>query len=168
MINNAVKFSSDRVEYSTPWPLFNYFKDKYDINFDVCASTKNHKCKNYWTKEDDAFTKEWRDKVFWMNPPFSRDLKKWVEKAYNEHCQYSTTIVCLIPVRSNTVWFNKYLKNTKIYFINGEVNFNDEKRGLWLPILVAVFKLNLNPPHLPNDIDGRFDFVDYRSMRKAA
>ena len=74
-----------------------------------------------------------------MNPAFSRHLSKWVKKARDEVKLHSGTKVCLIPVRSNTKWWNDIIKDAEIRFIIGEVNFNDEECGLWLPMCILIF-----------------------------
>ena len=93
---------------------------------------------DYWTKEDNALVKDWIGNC-WMNPPFSRDLNKWVKKACNDAEKFGGTKVCLIPVRSNTKWWAEVCVKAEIRFINGEVNFNDEERGLWLPMCIIIF-----------------------------
>ncbi len=133
-----INFSSDKVEYSTPLSLFEPLNKEFRFNTDVCASDKNAKCYNYFTVKDNAFTKNWRGNC-WMNPPFSKELRKWVKKAHDDSCKYGGTIVCLIPVRSNTKWWGEIIENAEVRFIIGEVNFNDNERGLWLPMCILIF-----------------------------
>ena len=129
---------SKSVEYSTPLKIVEPLINEFDITTDVCASELNHKLPKYWNKEDNALTKEWVGNC-WMNPPFSRDLRHWVKKAHNEALKNGGTKVCLIPVRSNTKWWADIINDAEIRFINGEVNFNDEPRGLWLPMCIVIF-----------------------------
>ena len=65
------------------------------------------------------------------------------------------TKVCLIPVRSNTKWWAEVSPKSEIRFINGEVNFNNEKRGLWLPMCIIIFGEQAKI--------GTFSIIDYRS-----
>jgi phage N-6-adenine-methyltransferase len=130
--------SSNSVEYSTPLSIVSPLIKEFSLEWDVCASTLNHKLTNYWTKEDDALTKEWIGNC-WMNPPFDRNLNKWVKKAHSEAEKYGGSKVCLIPVRSNTKWWGSLCNDSEIRFIIGEVNFNDEPRGLWLPMCIVIF-----------------------------
>ena len=50
----------------------------------------NAKCKAYYTPEQDGLTKSW-DGVAWCNPPYGRQVGKWVRKAAhsNEAVPYS-------------------------------------------------------------------------------
>ena len=122
---------SKSIEYSTPLKIVEPLIKEFNITRDVCASFENHKLPDYWTKEDNALIKTWKGNC-WMNPPFSRDLNKWVRKAYAETygLDGSGTKVCLIPVRSNTKWWAEVSPKSEIRFINGEVNFNNEERGV--------------------------------------
>lgn len=131
-------FSSDKVEYETPLSLFEPLQNEFNLSVDVCASHLNHKCDTYYTLEDDALTKDWLGNC-WMNPPFSRNLGKWVKKLHSDALKFGGTKVALIPVRSNTKWWNEVIKDAEVRFIIGEVNFNNEPRGLWLPMCVLVF-----------------------------
>lgn len=152
-IGRGNNFRSETVEYSTPLALFEPLAREFHLRQDVCASPTNAKLPAYWTKDDDALSKAWMDDC-WMNPPFNRQLSKWVKKAHDESKKHGTTVVCLIPVRSNTKWWREVAVDAEIRFINGEVNFNDLDRGLWLPMCVLIFGSKAKV--------GRFGFIDYR------
>ena len=146
---------SKSIEYSTPLNLVNPLIKEFDLKVDVCASKKNFKLPIYWTKEDNALNKSWNDNC-WINPPYCRDLSKWIKKAYNEtyNKKKLTTKVCLLPVRSNTKWWSEIIQKAEIRFINGEVNFNNEKRGLWLPLCIIIFGKNAKL--------NQFSVINYR------
>jgi phage N-6-adenine-methyltransferase len=144
---------SNSVEYSTPLEIVEPLINEFSITKDVCASQNNHKLPDYWTKEDNALNKDWHGNC-WMNPPFSRDLSKWVRKAYAEAKVNGGTKVCLIPVRSNTKWWAEVCMDAEIRFINGEVNFNNEERGLWLPMCIVIFGEQAKA--------GKFSVINYR------
>lgn len=152
-INN---FKSEKIVYSTPIKLFNVINQEFNFNLDVCALPENAKCQNYFTPEIDGLKQNWTG-VCWMNPPFNKELKKWIIKARDESLKRGSIVCCLIPVRSNTVWWKDVCKNAEIRFIIGEVNFNDLERGLWLPMCLMIFGTNKK---------GQFSCIDYKQIRK--
>jgi site-specific DNA-methyltransferase (adenine-specific) len=133
-------FKSKSGEYETPNEIVEPLKKEFDLELDVCATRENTKCEFFFTKEDDAFSKEW-NKNFWMNPPFSKDLKKWVQRAYKQSLKHKVIGVLILPVRSNTNWWHKYIIDTKaeVRFLKGETKFVGHKRGLWLPFAIVIF-----------------------------
>ena len=150
-------FKSDSIEYSTPLKIVQPLIKEFNITKDVCASASNHKLPDYWTKEDNALAMNWVGNC-WINPPFSRDLNKWVKKACEDTQKFGGTKVILIPVRSNTKWWADVITKAEIRFINGEVNFNEEERGLWLPMCILIFGENAKI--------GSFSVLDYRQPKK--
>lgn len=138
--NNSFKSKSE--EYETPNEIFEPLQKEFNLELDVCATKENTKCKKFYTKEDDALIQDWnRFGNFWMNPPFGRGLKKWVQKAYEES-QKGVIGVSILPVRSNTLWWHRYIIDAKaeVRFLKGEIKFNDCKRGLWLPFAIVIWK----------------------------
>lgn len=156
-IGKVNNFNSDKIEYSTPLSLFKPLAEEFNLEIDVCASKENHKLNTYWTIEDDALKQNWIGNC-WMNPPFSRQLNKWVKKARQDSKKFGGTKVCLIPVRSNTMWWKEVIKDAEIRFIIGEVNFNNEERGLWLPMCILIFGEQARI--------GTFSIIDYKELRK--
>lgn len=132
-------FKSKSEEYETPLHIFKPLQEEFDLKLDVCATKENTKCKLFFTKEENALNYEWNQN-FWMNPPFGRNLKKWVQKAYEES-QKGVIGVLILPVRCNTNWWHKYIIDTKaeVRFLRGEIKFSNQKNGLWLPFAIIIF-----------------------------
>lgn len=149
-------FTSKKVEYSTPLSLFLPLKQEFNLQLDVCADETNFKCDTYFTVQDDALKKDWTGNC-WMNPPFTKDLNKWVRKARQDADKFGGTKVCLVPVRSNTKWWGEIIKDAEVRFIIGEVNFNDEPRGLWLPMCILIFGEQAKK--------GTFTTVEYKQKK---
>ena len=131
------QFLAKSIEYETPDEIFEPLNKEFGFTLDVCATAENAKCKKYFTKDDDALSKKWEG-VCWMNPPFGRVMQKFVKKAYEES-RNGATVVMLIPVRSNTNWWHKYVMQGEIRFIRGEVKFKGHKNGLWQPMCIVAF-----------------------------
>jgi phage N-6-adenine-methyltransferase len=133
------RFASNKQEYATPLNLFKVLDNEFRFTLDVCADSKNTKVKTFYSKEDDSLSKEWLG-TCWMNPPY-KDMKKWVIKAYNESIKNNAIIVCLIPARTNTVWWHDYCMKGEIRFIKGRPKFEGCIHGLPQPLAIVVFGL---------------------------
>ena len=116
-----VHYSSNTNEWSTPDYLFKELDREFKFTLDPCATKVNAKCKKYFTEADDGLTQNWEDHIVFMNPPYGRVIGKWVKKAYHESLNGST-VVCLIPARTDTTYWHKYVfPYAEIRFLIGRV-----------------------------------------------
>lgn len=136
---NRVFFSSDSYEWETPRELFEALDSFYHFDLDVCATEENAKCGSYYTKEEDGLSREWRG-VCWMNPPYGREIGKWVRKAYESAMKPGTTVVCLLPARTDTGWWHDYVcaGASGVSFLRGRLCFSGRGRAPF-PSALVVF-----------------------------
>ena len=80
MVSN-VMFSSSTDLWSTPQIFFDRYNLVHSFDLDVCATAENAKCASYFSIETDGLSQKWYGSV-WMNPPYGREISKWIEKAY--------------------------------------------------------------------------------------
>lgn len=125
----SVHFSSKSNEWYTPQYLFDELNEKYQFTLDPCASHENAKCDKYFTIEDDGLTKDWSKDIVFMNPPYGRNIKRWIKKAYEESVK-GATVVCLIPARTDTTYWHDYIFNNanNIKFLKGRIKFGGGKQ----------------------------------------
>ena len=114
MSDNNIHFSSKTDLWGTPQSFFNAQHAIHNFTLDVCATAENAKCKKYFTPEIDGLNKRWQG-VCWMNPPYGRDIKKWMKKAY-EASLHGAKVVCLVPARTDTAWWHDYAMQGNIQF----------------------------------------------------
>jgi len=131
-------FSSKTDEWETPQDLFNELDQEFEFNLDVCATKDNRKCKNFYAKEIDGLKQNWHG-VCWMNPPYGREIGKWVKKAYEESLKGST-VVCLLPSRTDTRWWHDYCMKGEIRFIKGRLKFSGNKYSAPFPSAIVIFR----------------------------
>lgn len=86
--------------WETPQYLFDELNKEFNFNLDVCATKENAKCKNYYTTTQNGLLQEWFGSV-WCNPPYGKEISKWIEKAYESSLR-GTTVVMLLPSRTDT------------------------------------------------------------------
>lgn len=136
---NRVIFSSEKDNWATPKYLFDDLDKEFHFTLDVCADEQNHKCDKYYTKEVNGLKKLWNGVVF-MNPPYGKDIGKWIKKAYDER-RNCDVIVMLLPVRTDTSWFHDYIyQKAEIRFIKGRIKFDGAKWGAPFPSMVAIYR----------------------------
>jgi site-specific DNA-methyltransferase (adenine-specific) len=139
MINKGL-MSSNTDEWATPQLFYEELNKKYNFNLDPCSTDNNHKCKKYFTKKDNGLLQSWSGYRVYCNPPYGREIGKWVEKAYNEN-KNGTFIVMLLPARTDTKWFHNFIyKQHKIEFIKGRLKFNDGKNSAPFPSMIVIMK----------------------------
>ena len=133
-----IHFSSKTDLWATPQSFFDKYNAMYNFTLDVCATNDNAKCSTYFTKEQNGLSKDWIG-ICWMNPPYGRDIKHWIKKAY-ESSLNGATVVCLLPARTDTSWWHDYCMKGTIEFIRGRLKFGDSKNSAPFPSAVVVFK----------------------------
>lgn len=133
-----VHFSSETDLWATPQDFFDKYNAIYNFDLDVCATDQNAKCKKYFTKDDDGLNQEWHGNC-WMNPPYGREIIKWMKKAYESNLT-GATVVCLVPARTDTKWWHEYAMKGQIEFIRGRLKFGNAKNSAPFPSAVVIFK----------------------------
>lgn len=133
-----VHYSSKSDDWATPQDLFDKYNEQYQFDVDVCATIENAKCPTYFTKEQDGLAQPWAG-TCWMNPPYGKGIGKWLEKAYNSS-QAGTTVVCLVPARTDTRWWHEYAMKGEITFLRGRLKFGGAKNSAPFPSAVVVFR----------------------------
>jgi phage N-6-adenine-methyltransferase len=114
-MNNDLMFSSKSAEWETPQDLFDILNLEFDFDIDLAASATNAKVQRFYTKEDDALTKDWHAvaKRGWLNPPYTRGLcAKFIAKAADERAKGFLTVM-LLPSRTDTKAFHSHIYDYK-------------------------------------------------------
>ncbi|MEN2381712.1 DNA N-6-adenine-methyltransferase [Staphylococcus warneri] len=136
-----VHYSSKSNEWATPQNLFDKLNDEFNFTLDPCATDENAKCSKYFTFEDDGLSKDWSNDVVFMNPPYGREIKKWIKKAYEESLN-GATVVCLIPARTDTTYWHDFIfkKTNDIRFLRGRLKFGNSKNSAPFPSAIVVYR----------------------------
>lgn len=139
MQGRDVCFSDKTDNWATPQWLFDELDREFHFTLDVCASEENAKCKNFFSKVQDGLQQEWTGTI-WCNPPYGRQITKWVEKA-SQTAENGHTAVMLIPARTDTAWFHDYCYGkAELRFVRGRVKFGGAKYNAPFPSLIVVFR----------------------------
>lgn len=94
----------------------------------------------HFTPEDDGLSLSWNGTVF-VNPPYGRELPKWVHKARTEAEQGSaTTVAALVPARTDTAWWHDHVTgHADVFLLRGRLRFGDGKQSAPFPSALCVW-----------------------------
>lgn len=160
-MNTDLHFSSDKDDWGTPSYLFDYLNDIYHFTLDPCASDDNHLCDKYYTKHDDGLSKSWEGERVFMNPPYGKEIGKWIKKAA-ESTKLGATTIALLPSRTCTDWFHKYIAGNTIIFINKRIKFSGADSGAPFPSMIVKF--NAYETHEGSDRDGLYKTLNIKDL----
>ena len=139
----GLMFSSKSNEWATPQDFYNKLNAEFGFTLDPCATPTTAKCSSYYTKDDDGLSKDWSGHTVFMNPPYGRKQKDWIEKAFQEGEKSNTTVVALVPARTDTkAWHNYCMKASEIRFVKGRLKFGQgasKTNSAPFPSAVVVF-----------------------------
>jgi len=120
-------------EWCTPKNRFRQWDSVFHFAVDVGASKKNTLCSTYIGKKENALA----PKTHWCkargpafcNPPYGFNIIHWVAKAAAESKHSKEAIVMLLPARTETEWFQRYVFGAAqlICFLDTRVKFENPK-----------------------------------------
>jgi len=124
-MNTDALFSTGKDDWETPKSLFEKLNREFMFTLDPCSTDKNAKTSRHYTEKNDGLTKDWGQAKVFVNPPYSSGKQDaWVKKCYEESLKPLTTVVALLPARTDTARFRNYiLGKAEIRFIRGRVVF---------------------------------------------
>lgn len=132
-----VHFRSDKNSWETPHWLFAILDGLYKFTLDPCATNGNKKCDRYYDLHQDGLSKDWEHERVFINPPYGRDIGKWVKKA---HDLKNGVAVLLLPSRTDTRWWHDYVMNAnKVWLIKGRITFEGGKSSAPFPSAIVIF-----------------------------
>ena len=138
-IPQSVHFSSNTDDWPTPAEYYARLSKLFNFTLDPCSSASNHKCPDYFDTAADGLSQSWQTVgAVFMNPPYGREIGKWVKKAYEES-RKGTPVVCLLPARTDTAWWNDYCTKGLIKFVRGRIKFGEATNSAPFPSAIVIF-----------------------------
>ena len=154
-MNIDVMYSFKSEEWETPQNFFDHLNREFHFTLDVCSTHENAKCVKHYTKEDDGLSQDWSGETVWCNPPYGREMPKWIRKCA-KHGAEGGIAVMLIPARTDTKAFHDYIYGkSEIRFVKGRLKFGGSKNPAPFPSMVVIFGKNTVPK-----VSGRWVFVN--------
>lgn len=140
MMTSAM-YSSATDQWATPQAFFDELNEEFGFTLDPCALPSNAKCAKYYTPTDNGLLQNWGGESVFCNPPYGRAIYDWVRKCSEEASKPNTTVVALIPARTDTRYFHEFIyhKAREIRFVKGRLKFGDAKSAAPFPSMVVIF-----------------------------
>jgi len=127
--HTLIHFSSLRSNWKTPRNIYNILNKEFKFDFDPCPTRSKY----------NGLLIDWKKSNF-VNPPYGKELPKWIKKGYEEYLK-EKTVVFLIPSRTDTRWWHNFcMKATEIRFIQGRLHFDEYKNSAPFPSAIVIFK----------------------------
>lgn len=137
--NATALFTARRDDWETPPDLFARLDAEFGFTLDAAATPKNAKCARYFTRDDDALRQDWGREVVWLNPPYGREIARWVRRAWVA-ARYGATVVCLVPARTDAGWWHDDAMDGEVRFLRGRIRFVGAPYNAPFPSAVVVFR----------------------------
>ena len=135
--------SSTKMDWQTPQAFFDKLNQEFNFTLDPATNGTNALCSKFFTEAQDALAQSWQGETCYVNPPYGRVLKNWIRKAYEESQDPNTTVVMLIPARTDTKYWHEYvMQASEIRFVQGRLKFGGGQTDdpAPFPSAVVVFK----------------------------
>jgi len=116
-----------RLDWKTPKMVYQILDAEFHFDFDPCPQNPKF----------NGLEQEW-GRVNFVNPPYGREISKWVEKALEEYSK-GKTIVLLVASRTDTKWWHDLMRCAdQIRFIKGRLKFDDSKNSAPFPSAIII------------------------------
>lgn len=144
-------YASSKVDtWATPRDFYDTTNAEFSFGLDAAALQSSTLCPNNWYGPDhpeqarqDAFARDWfadsNGQAVWLNPPYGRTIKEWVEKADFE-AQKGATVVCLVPARTDTNWWWSHCISYEVRFIRGRLKFGNQPNSAPFPSALIIMR----------------------------
>lgn len=152
-------------DWGTPWKLYRHLDKEFHFDADAAANCKNAKHPVFFSKSMDSLSFNWKDMIefkpspqkrhpsFWLNPDYAKGvIDKFVAKARTETRESGSIVASLLPVSSDTAWWNDYVMAddgdvaVEIRFIKGRVKYigytkdgEEVTQGPTFPSCIVIF-----------------------------
>ena len=137
--SHGVHFSSHSNEWPTPRWLFEKLDREFYFTLDPCSTHANATCHLHFTQSEDGLAQDWGGHVVFMNPPYGRQIRLWMKKAFASAAA-GATVVCLVPARTDTEWWHTYAIRGEVRFLKGRLKFGNSPHSAPFPSAIVTFR----------------------------
>lgn len=142
-MNTEVMFSSKKMDWATPQDFYDKLNSEFHFTLDPVQTSPTINATSILRSRKMDLNSAGGGQTVFCNPPYGRAIKDWVKKSSEEVKKPNTTVVMLIPARTDTSYFHDYIyrkPNVEIRFIRGRLKFGDGKNSAPFPSMVVIFR----------------------------
>lgn len=147
MVNHGL-FTSVKDSWTTPRDLYDSLDAHFNFTLDAAALQSSTLVPSNWFGPDhpeqarqNALNCDWKAAslggTVWLNPPYGRAIKGFMAKA-DEEAKKGTTIVCLVPARTDTAWWWDSVIHHEVRYIRGRLRFGGSSNSAPFPSAIVV------------------------------
>ena len=125
---------AQRADYETPHYIFERIGYATNRTFvlDAAATASNAKCEHFISPQDNALICDWRDfhpgpldGAVFCNPPYGRQLPRWVQRFRHASLEWGMDVAALLPGNAaDTNWFRLAMMSAQLFwFFKRRINF---------------------------------------------
>jgi hypothetical protein len=124
------KYKTFNIHEKTSDKVFDKLNEEFNFTFDPCPLHS----------KINGLEINWIGNVF-INPPYGKEIKKWLEKAMQELQKNCNLCVFLLPAYPDVKWFHEIVleKANEIRFIKGRLKFGDHKQTAPFASMIVIF-----------------------------
>ena len=155
---NSALLSSKNMCWCTPQEFFDKLNDEFNFVLDAAATDKTAKCSLYFTPETDGLSQSWDcgGAVFY-NPPYGREIGRWVQKAYREAARGGSRLCCsFLHERTRATFTTTYTEKQKSGLFEGDFGL----RTTMATLLILLRFQTLSMVFLPNELEAARKIID--------
>ena len=117
-----------RDDWKTPKALYDNLDQEFHFDFDPCPTNPTF----------DGLKIDW-GKSNYANPPYGREIIKWMEKGYYEFLK-GKNVIFLIASRTDTQWWHQYvMRANEVRLMEGRLKFDDGTSAGTFGSAIAIF-----------------------------
>jgi site-specific DNA-methyltransferase (adenine-specific) len=128
----ACKFN---IHEATPTKVYEELNKEFEFDFDPCPLNST----------TDGLSINWGKRVY-VNPPYGKAIRGWLEKALIELEKETEIVVFLLPANTDVKWFHEIVlpKASEIRFIKGRLKFGEHNNSAPFASMFVIFKKELS------------------------
>lgn len=140
---NKSLLSSKRDSWNTPKEVLDRVRELGEIDLDPCSNEDSIVGATAQYVGSGGLDIDWTDDMgdglAYVNPPYGREIGRWVQRCALFGTTYAREVVALLPARPDTKWFTDAWTANALCFWRGRLRFLGAPSSAPFPSVVAYW-----------------------------